>query len=39
MLVIDRFLEMLAAEKGMTRSTLSAYESDLKDFSTFLTPN
>ncbi|MDZ4322649.1 MAG: tyrosine-type recombinase/integrase, partial [Alphaproteobacteria bacterium] len=39
MLEIDRFLEMLAAEKGMARSTLSAYESDLKDFSAFLTPN
>lgn len=38
MLEIDRFLEMLAAEKGMARSTLSAYESDLKDFSAFLTP-
>lgn len=39
MLTIDRFLEMLAAEKGMARSTLSAYESDLKDFSAFLIPN
>ena len=38
MLVIDRFLEMLAAEKGMARSTLSAYESDLKDFLAFLMP-
>lgn len=39
MLAVDRFLEMLAAEKGIARSTLSAYESDLKDFSAFLTPN
>jgi integrase/recombinase XerD len=36
MVVIDRFLEMLAAEKGATRSTLSAYETDLKNFFKFL---
>ncbi|MBS0271492.1 MAG: site-specific tyrosine recombinase XerD [Proteobacteria bacterium] len=36
MMVIDRFLEMMAAEKGATRSTLSAYETDLKDFLKFL---
>lgn len=32
MMLIDRFLEMMAAEKGTAKSTLSAYETDLKDF-------
>lgn len=36
MAALDRFLEMLAAEKGMARATLSAYETDLKDFFHFL---
>src|SRR3990167_5737429 len=36
MLAVDRFLEMLAAERGVARSTLSAYETDLKDFFLFL---
>lgn len=31
-MLIDRFLEMMAAEKGTAKSTLSAYETDLKDF-------
>lgn len=33
---LDRFLEMMAAEKGTARSTLSAYETDLRDFFGFL---
>lgn len=33
---IDRFLEMMAAERGAAKSTLSAYETDLKDFFGFL---
>ncbi len=33
---LDRFLEMMAAEKGTARSTLSAYETDLRDFFRFL---
>jgi len=36
MLPIDRFLEMMAAERGAAKSTLSAYETDLKDFFGFL---
>ncbi|EKE09622.1 MAG: tyrosine recombinase XerD [uncultured bacterium] len=36
MAALERFLEMLAAEKGVARSTLSAYETDLKDFFHFL---
>ncbi len=39
MLHLDRFLEMLAAEKGTARSTLSAYETDLKDFFRFFKGN
>ncbi len=33
---LDRFLEMMVAEKGIARSTLCAYETDLKDFFGFL---
>ena len=33
---LNRFLEMMAAEKGTARSTLSAYEADLRDFFEFL---
>jgi integrase/recombinase XerD len=36
MLYLERFLEMMAAEKGTARSTLSAYETDLRDFFGFL---
>ncbi len=36
MLYLDRFLEMMAAEKGTARSTLSAYETDVRDFCRFL---
>jgi integrase/recombinase XerD len=32
MVHLDRFLEMMAAERGAARSTLSSYEADLKDF-------
>jgi integrase/recombinase XerD len=34
---VETFLEMLAAERGAARNTLSAYESDLADFSAFAT--
>ncbi len=33
---LEQFLEMMAAERGAARSTLSAYETDLKDFFAFL---
>jgi integrase/recombinase XerD len=33
---LDRFLEMMSAERGAARSTLSAYETDLKDFLEYL---
>jgi integrase/recombinase XerD len=33
---LDLFLEMMAAERGAARSTLSAYEADLRDFLGFL---
>src|ERR1700733_10701269 len=33
---LDRFLEMMAAEKGTARSTLSSYETDIRDFFNFL---
>lgn len=33
---IDRFLEMMTAERGASRATISAYETDLKDFFGFL---
>ena len=33
---LDRFLEMMAAERGTARSTLSAYETDLRDLFLFL---
>ena len=36
MVHLDRFLEMMAAERGAARSTLSAYEADLKDFFSFI---
>ena len=36
MLYLDRFLEMMAAERGAARATLSAYEADLRDFLEFL---
>lgn len=32
---LEAFLEMLAAERGAARNTLSAYQSDLEDFSAF----
>ncbi len=33
---LERFLEMMAAERGAAKATLSAYETDLRDFLTFL---
>ena len=35
--LIDRFLEMMAAERGAAKNTLSAYRRDLVDYSAFLT--
>lgn len=35
---IEAFLEMLAAERGAARNTISAYNADLKDFSRHLGP-
>ncbi len=35
-LIIDRFLEMMSAERGTAKTTISAYEADLKDFFSFL---
>lgn len=32
---LNRFLEMMAVERGVSRSTLTAYETDLKDFLRF----
>ena len=32
----ERFLEMMAAERGAARNTLAAYRRDLEDYSTFL---
>lgn len=34
---IDAFLEMLSAERGLAKNSLTAYETDLKDFAGFLT--
>jgi integrase/recombinase XerD len=33
---LENFLEMMAAERGAARATLSAYETDIKDFFKFL---
>src|SRR5689334_16867142 len=33
---LDTFLEMMAAERGAARNTLSAYENDLGDLASFL---
>lgn len=33
---LENFLEMMAAERGAARATLSAYETDIKNFFTFL---
>ncbi|MBY0500391.1 MAG: site-specific tyrosine recombinase XerD [Alphaproteobacteria bacterium] len=33
---LENFLEMMAAERGAARATLSAYETDIKDFLKFL---
>lgn len=35
--LIDRFLEMMSAERGAARNTLAAYERDLADYASFLT--
>ena len=35
---LNRFLEMMAAERGMTKATLSAYETDLLNYFQFLGP-
>nr|WP_295737391.1 site-specific tyrosine recombinase XerD [uncultured Acidocella sp.] len=35
---VEAFLEMLAAERGAAPNTLNAYQSDIIDFSGFLTP-
>ena len=35
---VEAFLEMLAAERGAARNTLSAYASDMADFAGFLAP-
>lgn len=35
---LDAFLEMLAAERGVARNTLAAYQADLEDFARFLGP-
>jgi integrase/recombinase XerD len=34
--LIDRFLEMMSAERGATGNTLAAYERDLSDYADFL---
>ena len=34
--MIDRFLEMMSAERGAARNTLAAYERDLGDYADFL---
>src|SRR5262245_37837030 len=34
--LVDRFLEMMSAERGAARNTLSAYERDLSDYADFL---
>lgn len=36
---IDAFLEMLVAERGVTRNTFHAYQSDLEDFVIYLKEN
>src|SRR4030095_4568471 len=34
--LIDRFLEMMSAERGAARNTLAAYSQDLSDYADFL---
>ena len=33
---VDAFLEMLVAERGVTRNTIEAYRQDLEHFNAFL---
>ena len=37
--LIERFLEMMSAERGAARNTLTAYERDLSDYANFLKAN
>ena len=34
--LVDRFLEMMSAERGAAGNTLAAYERDLSDYAVFL---